>query len=257
MGYPAEASHGGAKRASGGGPRSRAARERSTEAATAEGNGPFKNFSFGQPILFLEKGALFASHLPPRQIRGASCALQQSKENSMDRRTTLALGTIALLCLGAALPGGAVAQQPAKTLRQQLVGTWTFVLTEATQPDGSKILPFGPDPKGVNIFTEDGNFVQIQINSAIPKIAADSRVSGTAEENKAVVQGSLAVFGTYTVDEAARILRYKVESSTYPNWAGQQQERKIELLTETEFKNSNQAGSIAGAKTVNVWRRVK
>ena len=168
----------------------------------------------------------------------------------MIRRTTLAL-----LCLGVALPGGAIAQQPAKTLKQQLVGTWTFVVTEATLPDGKKSLPFGPNPQGVNIFTEDGHFAQIQINSAIPKIAADSRVSGTAEENKAVVQGSLAIFGAYTVDETTKILHYKVESSTYPNWVGQQQERKIELLTADEFTNSNQVGSIAGAKTVNVWKR--
>jgi Lipocalin-like domain len=175
----------------------------------------------------------------------------------MNRSTTLALSMMALLCSGVALPGGAVAQQPAKTLKQQLVGTWTFVVTEATLPDGKKSTPFGPNPQGVNIFTEDGHFAQIQIDSAIPRIAADSRVAGTAEENKAVVQGSLAIFGTYTVDEATKILHYKVESSTYPNWIGQQQERKIELLTADEFKNSNQAGSIAGAKTVNVWKRAK
>ncbi|MFI4987575.1 MAG: lipocalin-like domain-containing protein [Alphaproteobacteria bacterium] len=138
----------------------------------------------------------------------------------MARRTTLALSTMVLLCLGVALPGGGVAQQPARTLKQQLVGTWTFVVTEATQPDGKKLLPFGPHPKGVNIFTEDGHFVQIQIADGIPKFASNSRINGTPEENKAVVQGSLALFGTYTVDEATRTIIYKVESSTFPNWIG-------------------------------------
>jgi hypothetical protein len=133
----------------------------------------------------------------------------------MNRPPTLVLSTMALLYLGVA-PPNAVAQQTAKSLKQQLIGTWTFVVTEATQADGKKILPFGPNPKGVGIYTEDGHFAQIQIDSTIPKIAADSRVAGTAEENKAVVQGSLAIFGTYTVDEATRILHIKVESSTYP-----------------------------------------
>src|SRR4029077_9564397 len=90
------------------------------------------------------------------------------------------------------------------TLKQQLVGTWTFVRTEARQPDKPMILPFGENPKGVNIFTEDGHFVQIQIADGIPKYASNSRVTGTSEENKATVQGSLALFGTYTVDEAGK-----------------------------------------------------
>jgi hypothetical protein len=175
----------------------------------------------------------------------------------MNRRTTLTL-TLALLGLGLVDPAANVfAQQPAKTLRQQLIGTWTFVVTEATQPDGSKILPFGPHPKGINIFTEDGHFVQIQIADGIPKFASNSRVTGTTEENKAVVQGSLSLFGTYTVDEAAKMLIYKVESSTFPNWVGQEQKRPIDSVTADELRHSNLAGSIAGATTVNIWKRSK
>jgi hypothetical protein len=175
----------------------------------------------------------------------------------MKRRTTLTL-TLALLGLGLFDPAANVfAQQPAKTLRQQLIGTWTFVVTEATQPDGSKILPFGPHPKGINIFTEDGHFVQIQIADGIPKFASNSRVTGTAEENKAVAQGSLSLFGTYTVDEAAKMLIYKVESSTFPNWVGQEQKRPIDSVTADELRHSNLAGSIAGATTVNIWKRSK
>jgi hypothetical protein len=166
------------------------------------------------------------------------------------------IGLSAITALGLALlPGSAVSQQ--KSLKQQLVGTWTFVLTEATQPDGKKILPFGPNPKGVVIFTEDGHFVQVQITDAIAPFASNSRVTGTAEENKAVVQGSLTLFGTYSVDEAAKMLIYKVESSTFPNWSGQEQRRPIDSLTADELKYSNLAGSIAGATTVNVWKRAK
>jgi hypothetical protein len=67
--------------------------------------------------------------------------------------------------------------------------------------------------------------------------------------------GSLAIFGACTLDDATKIHHSNVESRTYPDRAGQKQERKIELLTQDEFKNSNQAGSIAGATTTNVWKR--
>jgi hypothetical protein len=131
------------------------------------------------------------------------------------------------------------------------------VRTEATQADGTKILAFGPNPKGTLILTADGHFAHIQIADGIPKFASNSRVTGTAEENKAVVQGSISLFGTYTVDEAAKMLIYKVESSTFPNWIGQEQKRPIDSITMDELIYSNLAGSIAGAKTLNIWKRAK
>jgi Lipocalin-like domain len=167
---------------------------------------------------------------------------------------TLGLAVMAVAGL-AALQGNAGAQQ--KTLRQQLVGTWSFVRTEATQQDGTKLLPFGPNPRGVSVFTEDGHFTQIQVADGIASFASKSRVTGTAEENKSVVQGSLALFGTYTVDETAKTIIYKVESSTFPNWVGQEQTRPIDSLTNDELKHSNAGASIAGAKTVNIWTRAK
>ena len=173
----------------------------------------------------------------------------------MKMNRTLTMAIVALCLAGAAT--GALAQQPATTLKQQLVGAWTFVGTEANLPDGKKSLPFGSNPKGINIFTEDGHFAQIQIADGIPKVASNSRVTGTAEENKAIIQGSIALFGTYTVDEAAKMIIYKVESSTFPNWIGQEQKRPIDSLTADELRHSNLGASIAGASTVNIWKRAK
>jgi len=55
--------------------------------------------------------------------------------------------------LGATFALGLVASaavaQPAKTLRDQLVGTWSFVIAEITTADGKKTLPFGDKPKGM------------------------------------------------------------------------------------------------------------
>ena len=47
---------------------------------------------------------------------------------------------------------------------------------------------------------------------ALPKFASNNRQAGTPEENKAFVQGSLAYFGTYSVDEAAKTVTVHIES---------------------------------------------
>jgi hypothetical protein len=94
--------------------------------------------------------------------------------------------------------GAAMAQS---TLKQQIVGTWDFVVAEVTAPDGKKSYPFGEVPKGILIFTPDGRFAQIHVAADAPKIASNNRLTGTAEEYAAIMRRSLSVFGTYTVDE--------------------------------------------------------
>jgi hypothetical protein len=69
-------------------------------------------------------------------------------------RNTMKAGLAATLVLG--LGVSTAVAQPAKTLRDQLVGTWTFVIAEITTVDGKKSLPFGDKPKGMLIFTADG-----------------------------------------------------------------------------------------------------
>ena len=66
--------------------------------------------------------------------------------------------TIAAAMLALALSAGAAAAQPAKSFRDQIVGTWNFVVAEITAPDGKKSFPFGETPKGILIFTADGRF---------------------------------------------------------------------------------------------------
>jgi hypothetical protein len=163
---------------------------------------------------------------------------------------------VAAITLG--LLGSAAIAQPAQTLKGKLVGTWKHVISEATTPDGKKSFAFGESPHGILIFTEDGQFVQVHIASDIPRFPSNSRLTGTAEENKAVVQRSIALFGTYSVDEAKKIVTYKVEASTFPNWDGAVQPRTIEVLSDTEFVNGNPGASVGlGAVSQNKYTRVR
>jgi hypothetical protein len=152
---------------------------------------------------------------------------------------------------------GAVAQ-PAKTLQEQLVGTWNFVIAEITTADGQKSLPFGDKPKGMLVFTAAGHFSQVHVSGDLPRIASNNRLAGTAEDNRAIVHGSLALFGTYSVDEVKKTLTFKIEGSTFPNQQGATQTRTIDLLTADEFRNTNPAAvRDLPAVAANYYRRAK
>ena len=129
------------------------------------------------------------------------------------------VGALTMIALAPALPStDGVAQQ--KTLKEQLVGGWTFVSSTTKLPDGSP--SFGSDPKGLLIFTVDGRYSNQIYRSDLPKFASKNRLQGTPDENKAVVQGSVSSFGTYTVDEANRTLTLRYEAASFPNLVGTQ-----------------------------------
>ena len=153
---------------------------------------------------------------------------------------------VALLALTLSSTATAAAAQSAKNLKDQIVGTWNFVVAEVTAPDGKKSFPFGETPKGILIFTPDGRFAQIHVASDAPKIASNNRMTGTPEEYAAIMRRSLSVFGTWTVDETNKTVTYNIVSSSFPNWEGEAQTRTIDKLTADEFVNTNH--NVAGGR---------
>jgi hypothetical protein len=167
------------------------------------------------------------------------------------------LRTIAAALIALTLSAGAATAQSANSLKDQIVGSWNFVLAEVTAPDGKKSFPFGETPKGILIFTADGHFAQIHVAGDVPKIASNNRMTATPEEYAGIMQRSLSVFGTYTVDEAKKTVTYNIVSASFPNWEGEAQTRAIDKLTADEFVNTNK--SVAGGRgsASNFYRRVK
>src|SRR5438094_2702332 len=133
-------------------------------------------------------------------------------ENAMNRRHILSISAFAALGLSL-LPGNAVAQQ--KTLKEQLIGTWTFVSSTTKNADGSPL--WGSNPKGLIIFTDNGRFSSHTMRGDRPKFASNNRGQGTPDENKAVAIGTISSFGTYTADEANKTYVLRYEGSSYPN----------------------------------------
>src|SRR5437870_5190293 len=162
--------------------------------------------------------------------------------------------TLASVLALALVSGNAIAQQ--KSLKDQVIGHWTFVSSIDTNKDGTQTNRFGPNAKGLVMFDLTGRFSFFISRADIPKFAANNINQGTVEENKAVVQGSIAYYGTWTVDEASKTLSTNVEAATYPNLNGATQKRTITSLTADELKYTNPA-TTAGTSSDVVWRRAK
>ena len=169
----------------------------------------------------------------------------------MDRRTILSLFAITALGL-TVLPGSAVSQQ--KTLKEQLVGTWTFISSTGKLPDGSSL--WGGNPRGLAIYTDNGHFSEHIMRSDRPKFASNNRLQGTPDDNTATAQATISSFGTYAVDEANKIVTYRYEGSSYPNWEGTEIKRPIKI-TGDELLYTNPAPSYGGPPTELLYRRAK
>ena len=161
---------------------------------------------------------------------------------------------IALSALGlATLTGDAVAQQ--KTIKEQLVGTWLMATNITISADGTRTDTYGSNAQGIVIFDTSDRFILLTTRSDLPKFASNNRGTGTADENKAVVQGSLAYFGNYSVNETDKSYTVQIEGSIFPNWVGTAQKRTIAMAGD-EFTITNPAGS-GGGSVESKYKRAK
>jgi len=87
----------------------------------------------------------------------------------------------------------------------------------------------GPKPQGIAIFDSSGHFAIVNTNPNLPKFASNDRMHGTARENEAIVHGSIAFFGTYSISNG-KIVQH-IEGGTWPAWNGTDQKRTIISLT--------------------------
>jgi hypothetical protein len=163
----------------------------------------------------------------------------------MKRLTAFAIATV--LLAGVATRSNA---QEAK----DLVGSWAHVSNINTAADGKKSNLYGDKPSGQAMFGADGRYSIFFHSSDMPKIAANNRTQGTADENKAIVSGMVALYGSYTVVNKELIL--KVEGSSYPNWVGTEQRRPISSFTQDEMHQVNMGGSSGGRNDL-ILKRIK
>src|SRR3954447_26442882 len=139
---------------------------------------------------------------------------------------------------------------PADAQDKGIVGTWKMV--SATLIENGKTSDyFGPNPLGQIIFTANGHFSNLLVRSDVPKVAANSRVKGTDEENAAMVHGDIGYYGTWTLNGDQ--LKMHIIGSTYPNWVGQDQTRTVHVSgNQIVWENSSAS---AGGSSKQIYQR--
>lgn len=159
-----------------------------------------------------------------------------------------------ITALGVALITSTAVGQSANNDKERFIGSWTLV--SLTSGEGAnQTLPYGPNPRGTMMVDANGRFSITVVRSDLPKFTSNNRMSGAPEENKAVVQGSIAYWGTYSIDEATHVLTVNIEGSTFPNFTGGTQMRILSFDGD-EVTYFNPTPSMGGSAKVT-YRRAK
>jgi len=130
-----------------------------------------------------------------------------------------------------------LALQPALAVAQnsQLVGTWKLVAADVVRPDGRTVEDYGSAPRGIALFTGDGQYV-VEIYRAAAertRFASNDKSRGTPEEYKDAALSISTHFGRYTVDQAKSTITFAITSSSFPNLDGTTQVRSFTLEGDT------------------------
>ena len=153
---------------------------------------------------------------------------------------------------GVAMLISAASIAAAQNLKDQIVGTWK-VLTAQVTKDGKVTEPQGPHPLGQLMFDSGGHFSINILTPNTSKFASNNRLTGTVEENKAVVQGSINYFGTYAINPDGGSVTFHIIGSSFPNWTGTDQKRTIKISGD-QMKYTNPEASIGGTAVLTLTR---
>jgi hypothetical protein len=211
------------------------------------------NFNLNSDLGVGAVGTRISARARPPVVRATKSFANGPKENTMNRRATLAMTTTALLCLAV---GSSASDFPAqqKSLKQQLLGTWALVSSDQIRPDGSKLKQFGANPKGINVFDANGRFFVMIASADNSQIAGRDSTSANPEKIGGLIAVSIAYYGTYLVDEADEVVILHLDASTFPNQIGTDQKRIITSLTVNELTYSSLPAT-SGVQLRQVWKR--
>jgi hypothetical protein len=195
---------------------------------------------YGAPKRYSVTGPYFIYSVRRRSVHGVS-RLKDAMWIFMKTYAKM-LAVSALLAAALALPAGNAAALDAESI----AGTYTAV----SNP------PFGDSPRGQLILGRDGHYSLIVARTTLPKVAAGTREKGTADENSAIVSGSIGHFGNYTVDMKDKTITFNVDASTYPNWDHTTIKRSFRV-SGYQLTYTNAAPSSGGGPIEVIWKRVK
>ena len=158
------------------------------------------------------------------------------------------------LCMAASSASFLIAESSfaqEKSLKEQLVGAWTIVSASTKLPDGT--LAWGADPIGLIVFTNSGHYSTQLMRSDLPTYASNNRSKGTPEEYKAIAMGSVANFGTYSVNEENKTFTISYDGSSFPNRKGAKETRPFVIHKPGSFDRRGIVSTHLPSRKVSSW----
>lgn len=144
---------------------------------------------------------------------------------------------LAFLCFGFSMP--AIAQ----SLQQKLVGTWTLESASENYPDGKRNLPWAT---GNMILDSTGHASLFLVGRDQPTTSPSVRTP---------VGPFIAYYGTYTVNEAEKVLTLKIDHASSPLFNGAARTAKISFNADVLTWTGSEVKTPEGMMTpVNQWK---
>jgi hypothetical protein len=109
------------------------------------------------------------------------------------------------------------------------MGTWALVSFKAEKTDGENTHPFGSEPEGFLIYTEDGIVSAQLMKPCRSAFHSGDWERGTPEEYQRAGSGYIAYCGRYEIDEGMGTVIHIPSVALRPNLIGARQLRVIEL----------------------------
>jgi hypothetical protein len=138
---------------------------------------------------------------------------------------------------------------PAPFAASPFVGSWRLVSQHSLYPDGTTKPSRGDNADGIIMYDAAGNMaVQLMRTDEQATEFTDLTVLATA------MQGFLAYYGRYEVDDEENIVRHFVTGSSYFGYRGTTQVRRYEFSGDTLILKAK--SSFDDSTRLLVWRRV-
>jgi hypothetical protein len=161
-----------------------------------------------------------------------------------------AVTALALPMLG----GSALSQQE---LKDRVGGVWTVVSNESIAANGDKRQPFGTNPKGILILDAGGRYALVITKADRPKFHSGNRQEITIQEYASAAEGSVAQFGTWSIDETNKTLVRRVEGALLPNTEGSERSSVVSVAGDELKLTELSAPAQGGGTTIAVFHRAK
>jgi hypothetical protein len=139
-----------------------------------------------------------------------------------------------------------------------LLGAWRLLSVETQLDNGEVFHIFGKEPKGVIVYTPNGQMAAQVVNPDRPLVASGDQQQATDEEVRENFERYIAYYGTYEINEEKKSVIHHVDGSLFRNWEGDIQERFYEFRGNRIYLSTPPVkwGHLGEVISVLIWEKI-